>query len=56
MLQMYINRMKNTYHLFDLQRTIIPTAKDAEWLICVCLDMTGSSGCLGPEAYARTGV
>ena len=53
MLQMYTNRMKNTYRLFDLQGTIMPTAKLAEGLICVCLNKAGSSGCLGPVAFAR---
>ena len=53
MLQMYTNRMRNTYRLFDLQGTIMPTAKHAEGLICVCLNMTGSSGYLGPGACAR---
>ena len=41
---------KNTNCMFDLQGTIMPTVKDTEWLICVCLNMTGSSGCLGPDA------
>ena len=41
---------KNSNCMFDLQETIMPTVKDAEWLICVCLNMTGSSGCLGPGA------
>ena len=49
MLQMNTNRMKNTHRLFDLQGTTMPTAKKAEWLICVCLNKTGSSGYLGPE-------
>ena len=53
MLQMNTNRMKNTYRLFDLQGTIMPSAKRAEWFICVCLNKTGSSGCLGPGAFAR---
>ena len=53
---MYTNRMRNTYRLFDLQRTIMPTVNDAEWLICVCLYKTGSSGGLGPGACARAGV
>ena len=56
MLQMYANRMKNTDRLFDLQGTIKPAVKAAEWLICVCLYKTGSSGCLGPGACARAGV
>ena len=53
MLQIYINRMKNTYRLFDFQGTIMPTAKEAVWLICVCLNKTGSSRCLGPGASLR---
>ena len=53
MLQMNTNRMKNTYRLFDLQGTIMPTAKHAEWFICGCLNKTGSSGCLGPGALVR---
>ena len=44
---------KNSNCMFDLQETIMPTVKDAEWLICVCLNMTGSSGCLGPGASER---
>ena len=48
MLQMNTNRMKNTHRLFDLQGTAMPTAKEAEWSVCVCLNKTGSSGCLGP--------
>ena len=47
---MQINSDKNTNCMFDLQGTIMPTVKDTEWLICVCLNMTGSSGCLGPGA------
>ena len=53
MLQMYTNRIKNTYRLFDLQGTIMPTAMHAEGLICVRLHKTGSSGCLGPVAFVR---
>ena len=53
MLQMNTNRMKNTHRLFDLQGTAMPTAKEAEWLIGVCLHKTGSSGCLGPGASPR---
>ena len=53
MLQMYTNRMKNTDRLFDLQGTIMPAAKKAEWLSCVCLNKTGSSGCLGPDGSRR---
>ena len=52
MLQIHSNRIENTYRLFDLQGTIMPTAKRAEWLICVCLHMTGSSGCLEPGALS----
>ena len=48
MLQIHTNRFKDTYRLFDLQGTFMPSAKEAEWLICVCLHKTGSSGCLGP--------
>ena len=53
MLQMYTNEMEKSYRLFDLQGTIMPTAKHAEGLICVCLNKTGSSGCLGPGAFVR---
>ena len=49
MLQIHTNEIKESSRLFDLQGTTAPTAKDAEWLICVCLHKTGSSGCLGPE-------
>ena len=53
MLQIHTNEMEKSYRLFDLQGTTVPTAKDAEWLICVCLHKTGSSGCLGPGAFVR---
>ena len=53
MLQMNTDRTKNTHRMFDIQGTIMPTAKDAEWLICVRLHKTGSSGCLGPGAFVR---
>ena len=55
MLQIHTSLMKNTYRKFDLQGTIMPTAKSAEWFICVCLTEAGSSGCLGPGALARAG-
>ena len=55
MLQMNTNRMNNTDRLFDLQGTMMPTAKGAEWLICGCLYKNGSSGCLEPGACARAG-
>ena len=48
MLQIHTDRMKNANRQFDLQGTIMPNAKEAEWLICVCLHKTGSSGCVGP--------
>ena len=53
MLKIHTCMTKNTYRLFDLQDTTMPTAKDAEWLISVCLFKTGSSGCLGPGASPR---
>ena len=53
MLQIHTDRMKNANRQFDLQGTIMPNAKEAEWLICVCLNKTGSSGCLGPGASPR---
>ena len=53
MLQIHTDRMKNANRQFDLQGTIMPTAKKAEWFICVCLNKTGSSGYLGPGALAR---
>jgi multimeric flavodoxin WrbA len=37
MLQINTNSLKITNCLFDLQRTIMPDADDAEWLSCVCL-------------------
>ena len=43
MLQMNTDRMNSTYRLFDLQGTIMPTAKNAEWPVCVCLNKTGPS-------------
>ena len=53
MLHIHTDRMKNANRQFDLQGTIMPAAKKAEWFICVCLNMTGSSGCLGPGASSR---
>ena len=53
MLQIHTDRMKNENRQFDLQGTIMPAAKKAEWLICVCLNKTGSSGCLGPDGSRR---
>ena len=53
MLLMYTNRMKDTYRMFDLQVTTMPTAQEAEWLICLCLNKTGASGYLGPGVLAR---
>ena len=53
MLQTHANRMNNTYRLFDLQGTTMLTAKEAAWLINVCLHKTGSSGCLGPGVSPR---
>ena len=55
MLQIHTNEFNNTYRLFDLQGTTMPTASDAEWLICVRLNKikTGSSGCLEPDACPR---
>ena len=50
MLKMKINGLENTNRLFDLQRTIMLSAKDAEWRIIACLLKTGSSGCLAREA------
>ena len=54
MLLMYTNRMKDSYRMFDLQGTTMPAAQEAEWLICVCLNKTGSSGYLEPGVLART--
>ena len=45
MLKMIINGLKNTNRSFDLQRTIMQTAKNAVWLIDACLLTTGSSRC-----------
>ena len=53
MLQIHTNRMNNTYRLFDLQGKSMPTAKHADRPINVCLNKTGSSGCLEPVAFAR---
>ena len=50
---MKINGLKNTNRSFDLQRTIMPTAKDAAGLIDECLLMTGSSRYLARGASAR---
>ena len=53
MLQIHTNRMNTINRLFDLQGTTMLTAKEAAWLINVCLHKTGSSGCLGPGASPR---
>ena len=58
MLQIHLNGLKGnspriSYRLFDLQGTIMPTAKKAEWLNCDCLYKAGSSGCLGRGAFMR---
>ena len=53
MLQRHTNRLKNTYRLFDLQGIFMPSADKAEWLICACLNMAGSSGFSGPGASMR---
>ena len=53
MLRIFMNGLKNTYSLFDLQGTSMPTAKHAERPICVCLNKTGSSGCLEPGVFTR---
>ena len=53
MLQIHTDRFKNTYRLFDLQGRIMPTAKKAEWLICVCLNRTGLSEYLESERSPR---
>ena len=49
MLQIHTDRIKNEYRQFDLQGTIMSTDKKAERFICVCLNNTGSSGCLEPD-------
>ena len=53
MLQIHTTSSKNVYHLYDFQGTFMPAVKDAEWLICVCLHKTGSSGYLGPDTSMR---
>ena len=53
MLQTHTTSSKNVYRLYDFQGTIMPAVKDAEWLICVCLHKTGSSGYLGPDTSMR---
>ena len=53
MLRIHTNSNMNTNYKFDFQGKTMPTAKDAEWLICVCLNKTGSSGFLEPGACAR---
>jgi hypothetical protein len=49
MMQIHTDGIKNAYRQFDLQETIMPIARKAEWLIYVCLNKTGSSGYLGPD-------
>ena len=56
MLQIRTNSLVNSGYKFDLLGTIMPTAKDAEWLLCVCLNTTGSSGNLGPCGAVRIRV
>ncbi len=53
MLQIYSNSFERINHKYDLQGTTMPTADKAEWLISVCLYMTGSSGRLGPGDAVR---
>jgi hypothetical protein len=53
MMKTQTNSLKISNCLFDLKGTIMPTAKDAVWLIDECLLMTGSSRCLGWRASAR---
>lgn len=53
MLHTHTTSSKNVYRLYDFQGTIMPAAKDAEWLISVCLYKTGSSGYLGPDTSMR---
>ena len=55
MLQIHTNSLMNSGYQFDLLGTIMPTAKGAEWLLCVCLNTTGSSGYLGPGDAVRIG-
>ncbi len=54
MLKIHTNRFENAEYKFDIQGTIMPSAKAAEWLIWVCLKKTGSSGYLGPGAFMQT--
>ena len=51
MLQMKMNGLKNANRLFDLQRTVMPTPKNVDWLMNAYLLKTGSSGCLARDIF-----
>lgn len=51
MLQLNTNSLMNTYRLFDLQGKSVSSANAAAWLVCVCLNNIGLSGCLGPFTF-----
>ena len=53
MLQIYTYSFKNSYSLYDLQGTIMPSADKPEWFITTWLNRAGSSGYLGPGAFMR---
>ena len=53
MLQRHTNSYKTLNRPYDLQGIIMPSADKAEWLIFVCLNKDGSSGCLGPGGSIR---
>ena len=55
MLLIHTYNFRDSYRLSDLQGTIMPAAKKAEWLPSTCLIMTGSGGYLEPGAFLRTG-
>lgn len=53
MLQILTDIIKNTYSLFVLRGTGMPSAAEAEGLAFVCLRKTGSGECLEPGYFAR---
>jgi hypothetical protein len=53
MLQIHTYRFKSLYRLYNLPGTIMPSADKAERLILTCLNQTGLSGNLGPDAPVR---
>jgi hypothetical protein len=52
MLQIFTDRVKKIYGLFDLRGTGMPSAGEADGRDVVCLRKTGSGECLEPGPFA----